>query len=98
MHENKQEIDINLTINWLRSITIIFNSSQIAMAKLDSSLQNRYKALGQRAIVELLVKVLDVFESHSRVVSTETDIFLAPENADLVPALVNALFDQLMPA
>ena len=67
------------------------------MAKLESSLQHRYKALGQRAIVELLVKVLTVFESHSRGIQPQTEIFLTPENADLVPALVNALFDQLMP-
>ena len=68
------------------------------MPKLDDTLQIRYKALAQRAIVELIVKVFKAFDQHSKDVHPQMGIYLLPENVDLVPGLVDALFDQLFPA
>jgi hypothetical protein len=36
------------------------------MPKLDDALQIRYKALAQRAIIELIVKVFKAFDQHSK--------------------------------
>ena len=58
----------------------------------------RYKALAQRAIVELIVKVFKAFAQHSREIQPQAPIYLLPENVELVPGLVDALFDHLVPA
>ena len=56
-------------VKWLRVITILVRSTQKAESKLGEEPKLRYKALAQRAIVELIVQALQAFKASPNAMS-----------------------------
>ena len=55
--------DPEQVVKWLRVVTILVKSTQKIANQLDEQLKLRYKALAQRAIVDLIVLALEAFPS-----------------------------------
>ena len=61
--ESTNTVDPECVVKWLRVITILSKSTQKVENQLDDKIKLRYKALAQRAIVELIVHALEIFKS-----------------------------------
>ena len=55
--------DPEQVVKWLRVVTILVKSTQKVASQLDEQVRLRYKALAQRAIVDLIVQALEAFPS-----------------------------------
>ena len=88
-------------VKWLRVVTILVKSTQKVASQLDAQVRLRYKALAQRAIVELIVQALEALQppggASGGLAAQHGALHLLPANAHLLPGLVDLIFDQLMP-
>ena len=101
MNSKEAQADPEHVVKWLRVITILVRSTLKVTNKLGEEAKLRYKALAQRAVVELIVQALKAFIASKNSMGGQdgclTEIHLLPANAQLMPELVDLIFDQLMP-